>query len=481
MAAKEHLIKVNLPGGVISAGDLYELLEIARKNGATHVRFGNRQQLYFTIEADNLEDLEFDMLSAEISYETDAHNYPNIISSYAADTIFNHENWLKEGVYKDIFDLFDFKPRLKINLVDSNQTFVPFFTGNFNFISSGVSNYWHLHIRYPKTNISYNWPSLVYSDDIPAISKKMEQIIFANKGLFYDTADIDSELFHDLVQKQSSFVQQPVDQQLKIPSFQLPYYEGFNRYGNKYWLGIYRRDELFPIDFLADICSLCMQTRVGQLYTTPWKSVLIKGIELTDRVLWGDILDKYRINIRHAANELNWQTEDVCDYSLALKRALVRDFEEADLRTYKLVFAIKKQPKTGLAGSVILKRNGENYDVLHTRDFNPNSKDLVLYREQLAPDQLSSCLMALCDDFYGRQGASRAAEAEENNAELVQGIEDTAIIYQCKHCLGVYDEMYGDALNDIAPGTPFEALSDYHCPTCEAPKTDFESKTVVRC
>jgi hypothetical protein len=97
--------------------------------------------------------------------------YPNIVSSYIADGIFNQENWLKEGVYKDIFDLFDYKPLLKINLVDGNQTFAPFFTGNLNFISSSVSNYWYLQIGYPKTNILYSWPSLIYSDDIPAIAK----------------------------------------------------------------------------------------------------------------------------------------------------------------------------------------------------------------------------------------------------------------------------------------------------------------------
>ena len=45
-----HLIKINLPGGFVSAGDLYEILLIAENAGARHIRFGNRQQLYFTIE-----------------------------------------------------------------------------------------------------------------------------------------------------------------------------------------------------------------------------------------------------------------------------------------------------------------------------------------------------------------------------------------------------------------------------------------------
>jgi hypothetical protein len=48
-----------------------------------------------------------------------------------------------------------------------------------------------------------------------------------------------------MVSADSDFVIQQIDQPLKLPDFQLPYYEGFNKQGNKYWLGIYRRDELF--------------------------------------------------------------------------------------------------------------------------------------------------------------------------------------------------------------------------------------------
>jgi hypothetical protein len=143
-------IKVNLPGGVVAAGDLYEILVLAQNAGAKHVRFGNRQQLYFEVDSHELDALDLVLLNAGIDYEADAAQYPNIVSSYIADGIFNQENWLKEGVYKDIFDLFDYMPLLKINLVDSNQTFAPFFTGNLNFISSSVSNYWYLQIDTPK-------------------------------------------------------------------------------------------------------------------------------------------------------------------------------------------------------------------------------------------------------------------------------------------------------------------------------------------
>jgi len=476
-------IKVNLPGGVVSAGDMYELLLIAEQAGAEAVSIGNRQQLYFNIDEERLEDLENDMLKTDINYEIDDDRFPNIISSYVTDNIFNTESWLKEGVYKDIFDLFNFKPSLKINLVDRHQTFVPFFSGNFNFIAADISNYWYLYIRFPKTNGLYCWPCLVYSDDIPRISKIAEETIMQNRQLFFDQQEINHQLFYEKVTAGNNFVNQQITEALKLPEFSLPFYEGFNRYANnKYWLGIYRRNELFPLEFLKDICSLCLKTRVGQLYTTPWKSLLIKAISEPDRKEWGVILNKYMVNVRHAANELNWQLENLCNESLELKKQLVREFEIEDLRTYRLCFAIKMQPKTGLLASVVIRKTSSAlFEILHTKDFNPNSKDFVSYKTEVKPAELGRHLIELCKGFYARMidnSSVRATQLIDANND--DASRETHVVYQCKNCLSIYDEAYGDIVNGIAANIAFDLLDTYLCPVCESPKHDFmpvEKKT----
>lgn len=466
----KHLIKINLPGGFISAGDLYEILLIAESAGASTIRFGNRQQLYFEIDINNLEDLELDMLKSEIRFEIDADEHPNIISSYVTDSIFNHEGWLREGVYKDIFDAFEYQPKLKVNLVDHNQTFVSFFSGNINFIASSTNNYWFTYIRFPKTDQLYCLPSLVYSEDIPALARAIEQTILKQKELFYGRTEIDEKLLQKTLTAKLNLAFRPVTEPLKLPDFYLPYYEGFNKYGNKYWLGIYRRNELFPLDFLKDACLLCLQSRIGQIYTTPWKSIIIKGIEQTDRGQWGLILSKYHLNIRHAANELNWQIEDICPEGLELKQQLVREFEEADLRTYQLCFAIKTQPKTGLQGSIILRKHASgSYDILHTRDFNPNLKDEVVYRTQIQAHDLSKHLITLCHLFYDAQSnLLPTISLPETAAE-----QEKPILYQCNCCLTRYDKAYDDPANNVEKGTEFTSLSDYACPICEAPMSEF--------
>ena len=478
--AAKHMIKINLPGGIVPAGELLDILNVAKTAGVNHVRFGNRQQLLFEVEEAELTDLKNDLIVNDIEYEVDTDEYPNIISSYVTEDIIYNANWLKEGVYKDILDLFDYSPRLKINLADNSQTFIPFFTGNLNFISSDISNFWYLYVRFPKTNHLYCWPSLIYSEDIPGISKLIEQEILSNRKLFYDQAVIDGSLLHKKVNTKNAFLMQPYTSPLQLPEFHLPFYEGFNRYSNnKLWLGIYRRNELFPVDFLTDICSLCLETRIGQLYTTPWKSIVVKGIDQADRNAWGSILNRYRINVRHAANELNWQVEELCDEGLQIKRRLVKEFEEADTRTYRLCFAVKTKRKSGLFGSVIInKQHGgrgahDLFEILHTRDFNPNSKDFVVYKRDVLSENIGTQLAQICDIFYEMQNSkSHLIAAPVIEANPANTISDKQI-YQCKHCLTIYDEEYGDDLNNIAAGTQFTVIDHYLCPTCNAPKEDF--------
>jgi rubredoxin len=47
--------------------------------------------------------------------------------------------------------------------------------------------------------------------------------------------------------------------------------------------------------------------------------------------------------------------------------------------------------------------------------------------------------------------------------------------WRCRTCSALYDEAHGLPEDGIAPGTPFENLSDgWQCPYCGAPKSDFE-------
>lgn len=482
-AGQMTFVKINLSGGAVSVGYLDGLLQALADAGIVDVRFGARQQLYFDVSEAQLEELEYVLLNQELTYEVGQDAYPNIVSSYVADGIFTDAAWIREGVYKDILDSFDFAPRLKVNLMDSTQSFTPYSTGNLNFLTAEMGNYWFLHIRFPGTNIFYRWSTLVYSDDIAGLCKFLEAPLLQTVvdipqageelGRRMERLAADSGEFH------FHSLSQPFIEQL----FKLPYYEGFNAYQDRLWLGVYRRSETFTVAFLKDICTICIRNRVGQVYTTPWKSIIIKDILPGDRSEWDAILDKHRINLRHALNELNWQTEDYNLDGIMLKHQLVGELNALDVRTYKLCFGIKIHGKTGVWGSVILRYlsgAGERswYQIQRTSDFNPNSKDLIVYRDRVKRADLCSELIGLCDEFYIFQELSRPRANEDVAPVVVDEEGEAVVIYQCQRCLTRYDPSWGDLTQAVPAGVPFADLpAGYICSVCGAARNSFRLLT----
>jgi len=481
-----YTIKINFRGGIISPGDLLNILIAAGKAGITDVRFGLRQQLLFDVVNEDYAVLQEQLKQLEVDYEVDEDRYPNIVSSYPAEEVFINQTWLSEGVYKDIFDLVDYQPRLKINISDSNQSFTPLLTGNINWVASAQApHFWHLFIRFPRTNVVYEWKEMVYTNDVARMSKHIEALIFQHADLFFDNAQANGDILFQQV-KRESYITKTAEAPAKLPAFNLPYYEGLNRYQDKYWLGIYRRDELFHISFLKDICRLCLHTKIGQLCSTPWKSLIIKNITEKDRHLWNNLLARHQVNVRHAANELNFQVEDNCLEGLKLKRYLLKHLNDEDTRTFGICIGIKTRRKSEVFSSLLVRRRplltvaGIElffvYDILCAQDFNPNARTGFVFSsgnpKVLLAEQLRRAILL----YYRQQLDSITAseKAATPKKEMPAAGEQKAEVYQCKHCLTVYDETFGEPANGIPPGTSFAALpASYCCPLCEAEKSDF--------
>jgi len=478
-------IAVNFTGGILSPGYLHSLLLIAESCHISEVRFGRRQQLLMEVPLKHINTFRKACAKTTIDFFEGRQAPPNIMSSYVATGIFAGDGWLREGIYKDVFDLFDYTPALKLNICDSSQSFTPFFTGHINWIASAAQNFWHLCIRFPGTQKIYHWPVLVYTNDLAIVSSTIEKVILLSREAWYGNQFANGQQLFQQVNTQLNYISKPAEQPLTLPDFSLPYYEGFNRQGNLYWLGIYRRDESFPVSFLKELCSICIDTRIGELYTTPWKGIIIKGIEPAHRKFWDYILGKYRINVRHAANELNWQVEDHTQEGLALKRHIIRFFDKEDVRTYGLCFAVQTKLSAGMFGSVIIRKcevknphrlkGLERFDILYTRDFNPNTHNLVLYRDHVEKNHIGAYLVSLCKQFYDgdRLHISNRIPSAKTISSTPQA-PAVKMVHQCSHCLSIYDATTGDTANHIPAGTLFIDLpADYCCSLCDGPKEDF--------
>jgi len=482
------IIKINFRGGIISPGVLYNLLIVANRAGLYYVSFGLRQQLLIDVPLEVLPMMENELEKLGVFYESDTENFPNITSSYPAEEVFIHHTWLSEGVYKDIFDAIDYQPRLKINITDSNQSFTPMLTGNINWVASATDqHFWHLFIRFPKTNTIFEWTEMVYTNDVPRLSKEIEKIILEHKKGFYDNPRANGNLLFQKIEI-GKFITKHAGKPAILPSFNLPYYEGLNRYNDKYWLGIYRRDELFSIVFLKELCLLCLETKVGQLCSTPWKSVIIKGIEEKDKLSWNRLLEKHLVNMRHAANELNFQVEENCHDSLRLKQYLVKELNDDDTRSFGICIGIKTKRKSEIFSSILIRRKpllrflGLElfffYDILCAQDFNPNERTGIVFSRNIPKFLLAEQLRQAIALFYADKARRTAVSENKPVRKKEKEVKSvTEYVHQCRHCLTVYDPKTGEVEKGIAAGTSFVLLPEtYSCSVCEAPKNNFVKK-----
>jgi len=480
-----YTIKINFTGGIISPGDLLKILAAAAFAGVRQVSFGLRQQLFIEVVSDDYTRLINELQSRHITYEVDSDNHPNIVSSYAAEEIFSTRTWLSEGVYKDIFDAFDYTPQLKINISDSKQSFTPLLTGNINWVASTGQHFWQLFIRFPKTNCIYAWPDVVYTNDVASITKNIEQAILNDNNNFFDNNTADGSLLYKIIMQGAAYNVKPAEGTIALPDFMLPYYEGFNRVNNRFWLGIYRRDEKFSIKFLQQACELCLATKIGQLCSTPWKSIIIKGIEEKDRHLWDTMLAKHQINVRHAANELNFQVEDDCKDGLAIKQFLVKHLQRDDVRTFGICIGIKTRRKSEVFSSILVRRKPlikflgieffYRYDILCAENFNPNERTGTIFSRNnfkwLLPEQLRSAIIS----FYASKEDSPGVTDKIKMQKEVPVKEAVVVqVQQCPDCFSIYDAVVGEPENNIAAGTLFNNLPPaYCCPLCENAKDNF--------
>ncbi len=460
-----EVVKINCHGGIVSLDKLGKILDILSKLNISRLRFGLRQNIFLEIPSDLIDLFEKEMKKSEVDYQFDLDAKPNIMSSFQAETIFNTNSWLTGQTFKNALNQLDFSPSLKINITDNIQPLTPLFTGNINWVASEKNvNFWHLFIRFPKSNTILKWKDLINSNQLISFSKKIESLLLKYKGDHDYPEDIEQKLVSEF--NDGEFATLIDDEELAFPEYNLPYYEGLNKYGEFYWMGIYRRNEWFEIEFLQDLYNLCKETDIDEdICITPWKSLIVKRIAEVDIPKWIHILNFHHINVRHALNELNFQVEDNVHSSVKLKRFIVKHLDLEDIRTSGIVFGIKSKPKTEVFSNILIRKRHQFrigrfgllpvYDIMLSKDFNPHERTGLEYRKSLPkyllPDELNRCIIS-----YYRN--SLKMNAPNNEEPIMQSIayESESNIYQCQVCKTRFEE-----LNDMFS----DALI---CPTCGA-------------
>jgi rubredoxin len=467
-----ELTRLIVKGGVISPGELREIVNMGLEQGLNAISFGSRQDIIFP---NGFKNTTKEKLGKYHFVYPDQKSENNIVSSYVATDIFKNTAWLTGNKFLYILEQFKEQPQLKVNITDPKQQLVPLFTGHINFIASHHEDYWFMYVRLPKWDKMELYPVLIYSWNIAEVYYEIEKILIEEPF----SVDMIFQLVNDALDSNNRTIDKP----LNIPFYPFPYYEGMNKLGiDQYWLGLYWRNNLYDLDFLKEMCDLCFDCKIGKICITPWKSFIVKGIPKERKLDWEKFLGKKGINVRHSLLELNWHLPVATEWALNLKTFLVRTLDQYDISTYGLTFGISNYNREGLYfTSIVIEKNEspkelesikirDTYNVLYAQNFDPNTKEYLVHTQDVDKLELPNILIELSKKYFEELGDS-VLEFQNTTTKKEKKAQD---IYQCPECLTVYNSDYGDSTQGIEKGVLFQDLpQDYCCSLCEAPKSSF--------
>ncbi|MEL6986387.1 MAG: rubredoxin [Bacteroidota bacterium] len=411
---------------------------MAKSKGLETLHFGSRQDIIFPF----VEDRDENEGPFPIMNFISNRKYKNIVSSYVSADIFADTPWLNGARYLYILESFNYYPQLEINITDPRQQLVPLFTGRLNFIASEEEDYWYLYVRFNDWDGIQCYPVLIYSWDIPTIALAIENV-------YKEVSDV-KELFEE-VSNEVDTNNRTISKPLNVAFNAFPYYEGMNKVSSdKYWLGLYWRNNCYDVPFLKAMADLCLECKIGKICLTPWKSLIVKGIPEASKLKWEKLLGKFGINVRHSSLELNWHLPLADLEALELKKYIVRNFDQNDISTYGLTFSIKSNYGVNFT-SVVIEKNPipsivqkfdirPSYNVLYCEQFNPNRLKYITYAQDVDKIELPGLLMELSRLYFEQLG-----EYETPIAELNISSEESVpklTVYKCQECLTVYDPRY---------------------------------------
>jgi rubredoxin len=467
-----ELSRLIVKGGVISPGELREVVHMAFEQGLKTISFGSRQDIIFPrgfIAIDKEKKGKYHFV------HPNEKSGNNIVSSYVSTDIFRNTPWLTGNKFLYILEQFKEQPKLKVNITDPKQQLVPLFTGHINFIASEHEDYWFLHIRLPNWDKMEQYPVLIYSWNIAEIYYAIEKILIEEP--------FSVDMIFQLLNEKLDTNNRTIDKQLNIPFYPFPYYEGMNRLGiDQYWLGLYWRNNQYDLDFLKEMCDLCFDCKIGKICITPWKSFIVKGIPKDRKLDWEKFLGQKGINVRHSLLELNWHLPVAMEWALNLKTFLVRTLDQFDISTYGLTFGLSEYNRDGhYFTSIVVEKNEspkdlksikirDTYNVLFAKNFDPNTKEYLVHTQDIDKLELPNILIELSKKYFEELG-NTVFEANTTAVKKEKKIQET---HQCTECLTIYNPEFGDVIQGIEKGVLFKDLPEnYCCSLCESPKTNF--------
>ena len=483
-------LRVACSGGIIGTGALRTVAELSGAWGVDRLTIGHRQDLLVAGIPDSYV-TRFRAAVAPLEVDRqDATGHPNVTSSAAACGITRGVPWLDAGIIQSILSGLRFRPSFAINVADPHQDLLPLTSGLLNFLAADEIDSWRIAIaadhhprrgpRAPGRHDRVTLPYLVPSEYVAEAVRAAEDTLAAGGA---EASHSSEDLAHAIrVRLGSRLV--PAEAGQRLPPSEYGDYEGVHpmHSGSGYWIGLSAGTRPFRHRFLEQLCMRAAQQGIGAVFTTCWRSLVLKNVAPEQLAEWRMLLGRHGVRVRHVDAALHWQVCDRLPEARDLAGTMIARLSRRSIVTSGLSFAVTDDPTRHEVAVAIqplaaerlpFSRLRRRYAVRHREGFDRRNPGWLTFARRLRERDLAASLAALTRRFY-RDDDEPPPPAAPPPEPPEPPVEERSGTRSCATCGNEYDPAYGDPLGQVPPGTPFAALpSGWRCPVCDSPPTDY--------
>ena len=481
-------LRVACPGGIIGTGALRTVAELSGAWGIDRLIIGHRQDLLVAGIPDSYV-ARFRAAVAPLQVDrADALGHPNITSSAAACGIARGVPWLDAGIIQSILAGIGFRPSFAVNVADPQQDLLPLTSGLLNFLAADEVDAWRIAIaadhhprrgaRAPGRHDRVTLPYLVPSEYVAEAVRAVEETVAGGEP---GSSQSSEDLAHAIRDRLGARLVH-ADAGGRAPPPEYGDYEGVRpmQSGSGYWIGMSSGTRAFRHRFLEELCMRAAQQGIGAVFTSCWRSLVLKNVAQEQLPEWRMLLGRHGVRVRHVDAALHWQVADRLPAARGLAATMISRLSRRAVVTSGLSFAVTDDPARHEVAVAIqplvderlsFSRLRRRYAVRHREGFDRHNPGWLTFARRLRERDLAAALAALARRFYRDAGEPPASAPPPETAPPPEARSGA---WACAACGNEYDPAYGDPLGEVAPGTAFAALpSGWRCPVCDAAPADY--------
>ena len=377
--------------------------------------------------------------------------------------------WLDAGIIQSILAGIRFRPSFAVNVADPHQDLLPLTSGLLNFLAADEVHSWRIAIaadHHPRRGARApgrhdRVPYLVPSEYVAEAVRAAEETVVDADA---ESSRLSENLAHAIRARLGSRLVR-ADARQRLPPPEYGDYEGVHpmQSGSGYWIGMSAGTRPFRHRFLEQMCMHAAQQGIGAVFTTCWRSLVLKNVAQEHLPEWRMLLGRHGVRVRHADAALHWQVSDRLPEARELAGTMIARLSRRSIVTSGLSFAVTDDPTRHEVAVAIRPLADERlplsglrrrYAVRHREGFDRHNPGWLTFARRLRERDLAAALAALTRRFYRDDGEPPTSEALPPEPP----VEKRSGTWSCATCGNEYDPAYGDPLGEVAPGTAFAAL-----------------------